>query len=86
MATATSNFMNKAYNGIFAPKFSVSMSKETIALVGDYFIQFDVAIAFLNNLLKMAVLKVRLNKTNMTVTYSQVHGSPVLKALLFESF
>ena len=29
----TSNFMNEFYNGGFAPGFSVSMSKETIALV-----------------------------------------------------
>ena len=33
---ATSNFINKFYNGEFAPEFSVSMSKETIALVRDY--------------------------------------------------
>ena len=30
------NFMNEFYNGGFAPEFSVSMLKETIALVGDY--------------------------------------------------
>ena len=32
---ATSNFMNEVYNGGFAPEFSVSMLKETIALVRD---------------------------------------------------
>ena len=36
MAIATSNFMNEFYNGVFAPEFSVSMLKETIALVWDY--------------------------------------------------
>ena len=36
VATATSNFMNEFYNGGFAPEFSVSMLKETIALVRDY--------------------------------------------------
>ena len=34
VAIATSNFMNKVYNGPI--KFSVSMLKETIALVRDY--------------------------------------------------
>ena len=33
MAIATSNFMNEFYNGGFRPEFSVSMLKETIALV-----------------------------------------------------
>ena len=33
---ATSNFMNEIYNGGFAPDFSVSILKETIALVRDY--------------------------------------------------
>ena len=28
--------MNEVYNGGFAPEFSVSMKKETIALVRDY--------------------------------------------------
>ena len=32
----TSNFMNKVYNGGFAPEFSVSMLKETIVLVQNY--------------------------------------------------
>ena len=36
VAIATSNFMNEVYNGGFAPEFSVSMLKETIALVRDY--------------------------------------------------
>ena len=36
MAIATSNFMNEFYNGVFVPEFSVSMLKETIALVWDY--------------------------------------------------
>ena len=36
MAIATSNFMNEFYNGVFASEFSVSMLKETIALVWDY--------------------------------------------------
>ena len=31
-----SNLMNEFYNCGFAPEFSVSMLKETIALVGDY--------------------------------------------------
>ena len=33
---ATSNFINKVYNGGFVPEFSVSMSKEIIALIWDY--------------------------------------------------
>ena len=36
VAIATSDFMNKVYNGGFSPEFSVSMLKETIALVRDY--------------------------------------------------
>ena len=32
----TLNFMKKFYNGRFAPEFSVSMLKETMALVRDY--------------------------------------------------
>ena len=32
----SSKFMKKVYIGGFAPEFSVSMSKETIALVRDY--------------------------------------------------
>ena len=36
VATATSNFMNEVYSGGFASEFSVSMLKETIALVRDY--------------------------------------------------
>ena len=36
MAIATSNFVNEVYNGGFAPEFSVSKLKETIALVWDY--------------------------------------------------
>ena len=36
VAIVTSNFINKLYNGKFAPEFSVSMLKETIALVRDY--------------------------------------------------
>ena len=36
VATATSNIMKEVYNGGFAPKFSVSILKETIALVWDY--------------------------------------------------
>ena len=36
MAVATSNVMNKFYKGGYAPKLSVSMLKETIALLGDY--------------------------------------------------
>ena len=72
--------------------------------------KFDVTIATLEDLLKMAVLNKRVNKTDMEkvgltfwamyqcilnlplwndsskVTYSQVHGSPVLKALLLQSF
>ena len=31
-----SNFMNKVYNGGFAPELSVSMLKEAIMLVQDY--------------------------------------------------
>ena len=34
-AIATSNFMNEIYNGGFAPELSVSMLRETIALVRD---------------------------------------------------
>ena len=33
VATATSNFMNEIYNGIFSPEFSVSLLKEIVALV-----------------------------------------------------
>ena len=33
VAIATSNFVNEVYNGGFAPEFSVSKLKETIALV-----------------------------------------------------
>ena len=48
---------------IHIKKFSVSLEKN---LVFHYlFIKFDVAIATLENLLKMAVLKKRLNKTDM---------------------
>ena len=36
VAIATSNFMNGAYNGRFAPDLSVSMSKETMAIVRDH--------------------------------------------------
>ena len=36
VAIAMSNLMNEFYNGGFAPVFSVSMLKETIALVRDY--------------------------------------------------
>ena len=36
VAIATSNFMNEFYNGGFTPEFSVSMLKETIALVRDH--------------------------------------------------
>ena len=36
VAIATSDFMNEVYNGGFSPEFSVSMLKETIALVRDY--------------------------------------------------
>ena len=36
VSIATSNFMNEVYNGRFAPVFSFSMLKETIALVQDY--------------------------------------------------
>ena len=36
VAIATSNFIHEAYNGGFAPDFSVSILKETIALVWDY--------------------------------------------------
>ena len=36
VAITTSNFLNKVYNGGFALEFSVSMLKETIALVLDY--------------------------------------------------
>ena len=35
-ALATSNLMKEFYNGEFAHEFSVSMLKETIALVPDY--------------------------------------------------
>ena len=35
VAIATSNFMKQSYNGGFGPEFSVSMLKETIALVRD---------------------------------------------------
>ena len=31
-----SNFMKEFYNGGFAPEFSVSMLKETVALLRDY--------------------------------------------------
>ena len=48
---------------IHIKKFSVSLEKN---LVFHYlFIKFDVAIATLENLLKMAVLNKRLNKTDM---------------------
>ena len=36
LAIATSNSINKFYNSGFRPEFSISMSKETIALVRDY--------------------------------------------------
>ena len=36
VAIAKSNFMNQFYNGGFVPEFSVSMLKETVALVRDY--------------------------------------------------
>ena len=36
VAIAMSNSMNKVYNGGFSPELSVSMLKETIALVWDY--------------------------------------------------
>ena len=36
VAIATSNFMKQFYNGGFAPEFSVSVLKKTIALVQDY--------------------------------------------------
>ena len=36
VAIATSNLMNEFYNGGFAQEFSVSILKETIALVRDY--------------------------------------------------
>ena len=36
VAIATSSFMNEIYNGGFAPEFSVSILKETIALIWDY--------------------------------------------------
>ena len=36
VAIATSNFLNEVYNDGFAPEFSVSMLKETIALVWVY--------------------------------------------------
>ena len=36
VAIATSNFMKEFYNGGFAPEVTVSMLKETIALVRDY--------------------------------------------------
>ena len=36
MAIATFIFMNEVYNDGFAPEFSVSMLKETFALVRDY--------------------------------------------------
>ena len=36
VAIATSNLMSEVYNGGFAPEFSVSMLKETIALIRDY--------------------------------------------------
>ena len=36
VAIATSDIMNEVYNGGFAPEFSVSMLKETIALIRDY--------------------------------------------------
>ena len=36
VAIATSNFMNELYNGGVLPGFSVSLLKETMALVGDY--------------------------------------------------
>ena len=36
LAIATSDFMNKFYNGGFASEFTVSMSKEFLTLVRDY--------------------------------------------------
>ena len=36
VAIATSNFMNKVYNGGFSPEFRVSMLKEIIRLVREY--------------------------------------------------
>ena len=36
VAKATSHFMNEVYNGGFVSEFSVSMFKETIALISDY--------------------------------------------------
>ena len=36
VAIATSSFINEVYNGGFAPEFSVSLLKETIALIRDY--------------------------------------------------
>ena len=36
LAIARSNFTNEFYNGGFGPEFSVSVLKETFALVRDY--------------------------------------------------
>ena len=36
VAIATSNFMNEVYNCVFTLEFSVSMLKDTMALVRDY--------------------------------------------------
>ena len=36
VAIAMTNVMNEVYNGGFAPEFSLSMLKETIAIVRDY--------------------------------------------------
>ena len=41
VAIATLNFMNEVYNGGFAPEFSVSVLKETIALVR-YSIKYEI--------------------------------------------
>ena len=36
VVVATSNFMNEVYNDRLAPEFSLSMLKETIAIVWNY--------------------------------------------------
>ena len=36
VAIATSNFMKEVYNGWFLPELSVTMLKETIAIVWEY--------------------------------------------------
>ena len=61
VAIATSNFMNKVYNGGLAPEFSISMLKETIAPVWDYgdiYIQVSMRLDFMKVIKRIVSLGV----------------------------